>query len=183
MNVFKLTPDCNRYQNLVFASKEDWAIFDRFDGRSILPSWPQPVVEVLRDKKFNRNLPPGDFPSLFLPGVPVFSLRAVSVLRSILQENGETLPLSCGEGEYFAFNVTTFIDALDESNSEIERFESSGRIMRVLKFAFFPDMLREAAIFKIPQFRRTQVYVTDQFRNIVVNNHLIGFVFVKVWEG
>jgi hypothetical protein len=183
MNIFKLTPDCNRYQNLVFSSKEDWAIFDRFDGRNVLPFWTQPVVQVLRDKKFNRNLPPGDFPNLFLPGVPVFSLRAVDVLKNMLQENGEILPLSCNEGEYYAYNVTTTIDALDESKSELERFKSSGRIMEVSRYVFFGDRLIDASIFKIPQFPRTDVYVTDKFRKIVDDNHLIGFDFVNLWKG
>ena len=100
----------------------------------------------------------------------------------MLTGNGELLPLSCGEGEYYAFNVTTSIDALDESNSEVERFESSGRIMLVLKYAFFGVRLSGATIFKIPQFPRTHVYVTDKFRKIVINNHLTGFDFVNLWE-
>ena len=182
MNVFKLYPDCNRYQNLVFSSKEDWAILREFDGRNLLPSWTEPVVEVLRDKKFNQNLPPSDFPTL-APGVPVFSLRAVKALKDILQKNGEIVPLSCSEGEYYAFNVTTFIDALDESNSVVERFESSGRIMQLNKYVFLGDRLGGAAIFRIPQFPRAEVYVTDEFRKIVIANGLLGFKFVNLWEG
>ena len=122
MNVFELAPDCNRYQNLVFASKKDWAILDQFDEGRLIQSWTPPSVKVLRDDKFNRNLPPGDFPHLAV-AVPVFSLRAVNVLRGMLEENGQILPLSCTEGEYYAFNVTTFIDALDESHSEVKRFK------------------------------------------------------------
>jgi hypothetical protein len=181
MKICKLESDRDRYQNLIFASKEDWDILGEFDGRHLLSSWTTPVVEVLRGDKFNRNLPPSDFPSL-LPGVPVFSLRAVNVLKEMLTGNGELLPLSCNEGEYHAFNVTTSIDALDESNSKVERFESSGRIMQINKYMFFADRLRDATIFRIPQ-NRAKIFVTDVFRNVVIDNGLIGFEFVNLWEG
>jgi len=182
MNVFILDPDCNRYQNLVLTSKEGWDILRQFDGRNLFPCWTALVVEVFRGDKRNRNLPPSDFPTL-APGVPVFSLRAINALKGPLRENGEILPLSCSEGEYYAFNVTTFIDALDESTSEVERFESSGRIMQINKYVFLGDRLSDATIFRIPQFPRAEVYVTDQFCKMVMDNGLVGFKFVKIWEG
>jgi hypothetical protein len=52
MKVFKLYPDCNRYQNLIFKFKEDWAIIDRFDGRHLSTIWIPLIVEVLRDNSF-----------------------------------------------------------------------------------------------------------------------------------
>jgi len=100
----------------------------------------------------------------------------------MLEENGEILPLSCNEGEYYAFSVTTLIDALDESKSQVERFESSGSIMRVLEYAFFGDKLGGATIFKIPQFPRSEVYVTGKFHKLAVENDLLGFKFIKIWE-
>ena len=181
MNIYQLSADSNRYQNMVAVSKKDWIILDKIDGLPLLSSWTAPTIEIFRDNKFNSNLPPSDFPSL-LPGVPVLSPRAVNVLKTMLSENGEILPLSCSEGEYSAFNVTTSIDALDESNSEVERFDSSGRIMRILKYAFFADKLGGATIFKIPQ-RRAIVFVTDAFRKMVIDNALVGFEFVSLWEG
>jgi hypothetical protein len=104
-------------------------------------------------------------------------------LGEILEENGEILTLSCTEGEYFAFNVATSIDALDESLSDIRRFESSGRIMRAVRYAFFGDRLKGAAIFKVPQIPRSEVYVTDRFQKVVIDNHLTGFDFASLWEG
>ncbi len=182
MNVFPLRPDCNRYQNLVFASKKDWVLLRQFDEGRLIQSWTPPFVEILREDKFNRNLPPSDFPHLAV-AVPVFSLKAVNVLRGMLEENGEILPLSCTEGEYYAFHVTTFIDALDESNSEVERFKTDGSIMQVLKYAFCGNRLSGATIFKIPQFPGSEVYVTDKFRKLVIDSGLLGFEFINVWEG
>ena len=180
MNVYILDADGNRYQNLVFTSDKDWTILRQFDGRSLLSYWTAPTVEVFRDDEFNRNLPPSDFPSL-APDVPVFSQRAVNALQELLRENGEILPLSCSEGEYYAFNVTTSVDALDESKSVVKRFKSSGRIMRILKYVFFGDRLSDATIFKIPQ-SRGNIFVTNRFRKIILDNQLLGFKFVNVWE-
>ena len=55
--------------------------------------------------------------------------------------------------------------------------------MRVLKYAFFGDRLAGATIFKIPQFPRSEVYVTDEFRKLVIDNGLLGFKFINLWEG
>jgi len=38
------------------------------------------------------------------------------------------------------------------------------------------------AIFKIPQ-SRAKVFVTDKFRNMVLDNGLLGFEFHELWEG
>jgi hypothetical protein len=180
MNVFELDADGDRYQNLVLTSKKDLDSVEQFGRRDLLSSWSAPAVEVFRDDKLHRNLPPSDFPSLI--GVLVFSVRAVNGLRDLLRENGEILPLSCSDGEYYAFNLTTSINALDEFNSEVERFKSDGSIMQINKFVFFGDRLSGATIFKIPQ-SRARVFVTDAFRKMVIDNGLLGFEFVNVWEG
>ena len=115
-------------------------------------------------------------------GAMVFSVRAVNALRGLLRENGEILPLCCSEGEYCMFNLTTSIDALDESNSEVERFKTDGSIMKINKYIFFADRLHGATIFKIQQ-SKAKVFVTNNFRKIVFDNGLQGFDFVNVWEG
>jgi hypothetical protein len=55
MNVFALRSDCNRYQNLVFTSKKDWAILDQFDEMRLIQYWTPPSVKVLRDDKFKSS--------------------------------------------------------------------------------------------------------------------------------
>ncbi len=66
------------------------------------------------------------------------SLRAAEVLQPILEGNGELLPLDCEEGDYFIFNVTRVVDALDESDSDLVKFPDGKRIMEVKRFVFFP---------------------------------------------
>src|SRR5262249_39700345 len=76
------------------------------------PYWtPQPVRGRVR--AFN------DYPCVNLL-IPAFSRRAVDALRDFLEPNGELLPLVSSVGEYYAYNITTVADALDEQKSEIE---------------------------------------------------------------
>jgi hypothetical protein len=129
------------------------------------------LVEVLRDDPRYRNRPRTDFPSF--GGVPVFSQRAIEALRDLLEPCGEILPLRCHEGTYFAYNVTRLVDALDEAQSELERF-SSGRIMWIERPVFFPDRLAGEVIFKVPQ-SPNRTFVTDPFVRRIWERGLVGF--------
>lgn len=112
--------------------------------------------------------------------VPVFNARAADLLRPLLIDNGELLPLLCDEGSYFAYNVTTVLDALDLEKSSIIRF-ASGRIMDITRHEFLQAKVTHS-IFKIPQVPWMEVFVTDEFRDAVSQHRLTGFTFKLVWE-
>ena len=154
--------------------------FEAFDGTPVGDRWSPIEVQVLRDEAMNKDLPAGDYPSL-IPYVPVASKRAVQALEELLKGNGEILPLRCREGEYFAFNVTRMADVLDEVHSEVTRFEGSGRIMRIVRHHFREEGLEYLDVFKLPQLRRSHVYVTDRFVRRVAETGLLGFDFEQVW--
>jgi hypothetical protein len=180
MNVYSLDADSDRYQNLVLLREDDWVrLRDKFEGAPMASTWEPLLVEILRDR-VHRNRPRSDFPSL--DGViPVFSERAIAAMRDLLEPRGEILPLRCHEGTYFAYNVTRVIDALDETRSELERFDD-GRVMWIDRPAFFPDRLAGEVIFKIPQ-SRARVFVTDPFAQRVHERGLAGFALRPVWSG
>lgn len=111
----------------------------------------------------------------------MFSERAVTVLGESLQRNGELLPVVYSRRPYFAFNVTTVVDALDVEHSRVNRF-SSGRVMSIDQFAFKPECVRQRTIFKIPELLRAFVFVTDELVNQVRGAELDGFDFREVWR-
>lgn len=177
MKVFVLKPDANRYQGLLPSDRSNsHEVFQRFNGTPLAPSWAPWKVEVARPEGY-EHLPMGDFPVMALH-VPVFSERAVALLRPLLIGNGELLPLSCDEGSYFAYNVTTLLDALDVEKSSIIRF-SDGRIMNISAYEFFADKVT-SPIFKIPQVPLMDVFVTDEFQEAVSRHDLKGFAFKPV---
>ena len=181
MKVYILRADSNRYQTLVPVRADTWQEeLARFDGTPFGTSWSPVDVQVSHEDEKNKDLLPSDFPSL-IPYIPVFSRRAIEVLGDLLQGNGEILPLNCTEGVYFAFNVTRIVDALDTSRSQLKLFQSTGRIMRVIRYEFLTDKLSSFTIFKLPQFDKSEVFVTDGFVQRVQEHNLTGFVFNLVW--
>lgn len=180
MKIYQLHEDFDRYEVLSYSNPQDSTrIHDWFCGKPIGKRWVPLRVEILRDKE-HKDRPSSDFPG-FGAGRPTFSDRAVEILRDFLEDNGEIFPLDCEDRNYYVFNVTRMVDALDEENSDVERF-SSGRIMEVNRFAFYPDKVRDLSIFKIPQFPIGDVYVTDSFTNRVKSANLTGFAFDLLWD-
>lgn len=177
MNVYILDADANRYQNLVLVDDDEWdELGEWFDGSPIGSAWRPVQVEVLREHK---KRPPSDFPSLS-PIIPVFSERAVESIGPLLKPHGEILPLDCREGVYYAFNTTCVIDALDQEQSQFERFRD-GRVMDIKRHVFDADKIGISAIFLLPYLRRSRVYVTDLFVERVQEARLTGFDFRLVW--
>jgi uncharacterized protein DUF1629 len=179
MKVLILKPDANHYQGLLPSDRSNsLEVFHRFNGTPFGSSWIPWKVEIDRPKGY-ENLPFGDFPGMALH-VPVFTERAAALLEPLLSGNGELLPLVCDEGSYFAYNVTTVLDALDEEKSSMIRFPS-GRIMNITRHEFFPEKVT-SPIFKIPQTPLMNVFVTEEFQAAVSKHDLKGFNF-KPAEG
>ena len=176
MRVYILRAHSDHYQSVLMRVGNLFEFARRFDGKPFKGSWKD--VEIGLDP---RRLPKGDTPSL-IPGVPVFSGKAVTALQDVLEQNGELLPIFVEGDEYFLFNVTTVIDALDESNSKIDRFEGSSKVLYIDSYGFFREMLSGTFIFKIPQTPTGNVFVTDQFVGRVRAAGLKGFWFPLVWS-
>ena len=104
-------------------------------------------------------------------------------LGDLLAGRGELLPLRCADGEYYAFNITCVIDALDYERAEVQRFRSSGRVMEILRYAFHLELLRDATIFKLPEMLRSRPFVTEVFVERIKESGLLGFEVREVWPG
>lgn len=153
------------------------ALAKGFDGSPVGERW-SPVR-----LRWTGPLPHGDVTS-FRPGAHVFSPRALAALGPLLEGRGELLPVEV-EGEepgWAVLNVTRVVDALDEGNSEILRFDDGG-VMEVNRFEFHRERLAGETVFKIPQLRRNTTLVTDRFAAAVEKAGLEGFDLLNVWPG
>lgn len=174
MTVYILKADANRYQGLLLCDRTNsLERLHRFNGTPFGASWVPWKVEIDRPEGY-ENSPFGDFPGMALH-IPIFAERAVSVLEPLLTGNGELLPLVCDEGSYFAYNVTTVLDALDVEKSSLLRFTDGG-IMNITHHEFFPEKVT-SPIFKIPQTPLMDVFVSEEFRAAVSKHDLKGFAF------
>lgn len=179
MNVYTMWAQSNDYQAFMPADR-NWKLFRSFDGRPQAADW-VPVRLNVRNGRAGAALPTSDYPSL-TSNVPVFSRRAKDCLEDLLTPRGEFLPLLSSVGEYYAFNVSTVLDALDEEKSVVDRFDS-GRIMDVDTYQFFRDKLVGATIFKLVHTPEMDVFVTDEFIRRVNEHGLTGMGFTDVWSG
>lgn len=176
MNVYILQPLANDYQSLLPAKKEDWGRSRTFDGRSQVSAWVPLLVTV-----HGAELPQGDYPSSGTQ-IPIFSHKAKDCLGDMLAPHGEFLPLIAKAGEYYAFNITTVIDALDEERSEVKRFRD-GQVMRIVTYQFHVEKLMTAPIFKLRQDPLEDPLVTDEFVRRAHECGLTGMGFTHVWSG
>jgi hypothetical protein len=177
MRVYMLRADSDRYKSFIMPQGGLYEFASLFKGTPIKRL---PKLSIALDPD-SHSLAKGDFPSL-LPSIPIFSARAVELIEDILKDSGELLPIRCGPETYFVLNVTRIIDALDESNSEIIRFEGSSRILNIHDYVFVKERLVDIMIFKIPQMTDHNIFVTDQFLKRVKSARLKGFWFPLLWS-
>lgn len=184
MDVFRIYSD-RRYHDQVIEDEE----FDTLQlnvfatGAQVFPKLPE--FRLMANPDYPRG-EVGDFEILYGTRPPVLSKRAVDELRDLLDENGQLFQAPSREGKFFFYNVTTVIDALDTSRSEIEYFTQSPkyprpkRIHTVKRYEFFEAELKAATIFKVPQLW-LELFVTDAFVQRVGESRLTGFDFHQVW--
>lgn len=132
-----------------------------------------------------------DYAGLYGGGRGLFSCRARSHLDGILRRFGQLFPVDCDVKEYFLYNVTTVVDALDRDHSRLEYFPQLRRekeaglplyVRMVFEYWFHEDRLAGVDIFKLPEFNETRTYVSERFVQTVSDGGLTGFSFEKVWS-
>ncbi len=190
MAVWKLDRAINEYKSLhladVVAGNEEGLLdfaYSFHGDKPLSATWIPPRVVYLESSE-----PEGDFPYFWGAECPVFTPRSLNALRELIAPFGEFLPLSSTDGEFTAFKVLHFIDALDTERSEIKWFPQVKRqlgqpkhVEKINRFAFHEETLRGAVVFRLPQLPLGQVFVVDAFVDRVREAGLKGFSLNQVW--
>ncbi|KXY32706.1 Uncharacterized protein BWINRA5_04620 [Bacillus mycoides] len=184
MKIWQLKSSTKDYQTFqLFNYEEDKKYFknDFNSTVSLLDSWTAKFIEIV-DEGYQSDCP------IFWgkSGLQIISEKAKSVLESLVGNNVEFLPLIHKEAneKYYAIHVLCVLDTLDINNTIFEKL-SSGLIIGCEKFAFTPNVIQNEMIFKVYVNKRihpTAVFVSDEFRNTVLESDLKGFEFVEVWD-
>ncbi|PEO88119.1 hypothetical protein CN571_15570 [Bacillus pseudomycoides] len=144
-------------------------------------SWAEIRIKCVEEGKQS------DFPHFWGEvGTPMVSKKAKKFLESMLGDNVEFLPLIRNvTGEvYYIINVLNAIDAIDYEKAILKKLRS-GLIIDFKKYAFLPNVLKNQTIFKVylnEILHIPSVFVSDVFRNAVLESDLTGFEFVEVWD-
>jgi hypothetical protein len=139
----------------------------------------RPISVTVLKKDEGRKLKPSDAPRLGIDAI-VLSEKARSVLSPIIGSCGELLRLDCQEASFDILNVTRFVNALKETESDVVRFKS-GRIMRILKHKFDETKLAGEVFFKIPNVSASSIYCTEEVVKLWAGAGLRGLDFECVW--
>lgn len=180
MQIYKLEPilDDPRFEGfgweLEGLTNEHGRTYD-FKIPSLRRKWDYPEFT------FQDNVNPfNDFPCCL--HVPIFSRRAVSVLKDYLEANGELLSVRSKFGDYFAYQTRTLANGiLNRAKTKgILLDDSKTNFFDIQKYAFFKSKIKSLTIFRIPEHPSTE-FVTEKFVERVQANRLLGFHFDAVW--
>ena len=92
------------------------------------------------------------------------------------------LPTICSDCELYILNITNIVDGVDYTKSQVKYFPDGKRVLRFIKLAFIEEKVRGSHIFKIVENKITSTYVSDEFRQRILDNNLTGFKFELVWD-
>ena len=152
-----------------------------FDGKLRGSSWKPILMQRLKtdDGRLRR---PCDFPCGAGGGLAMTE-AAKAKIGSCIQKYGEFLPLSWDGERFWVFQVTHFVDALDENGSDVLRSSDEPNVVLTIhKHVFRRERLTPDWMFKLPQSRgRGPIYVTDPFVNMITASGLTGLEFKRVW--
>lgn len=181
MKIYELKPDVNHYRSFGYVNDGDDDLTTSVKYGEPLESWQKITI---RPDDYRLLPEPGDYPSLL--GTPMVSDRA----KSILMKECDNVAFqfldavdSSSKKIFYLMNVLTKVAALDREKTVFEYHES--RLLRVEKYHFRSD-IPYPPVFKCyldgNQAIYREVFVTDEFRQIVEGNKIKGFLFKELWD-
>jgi len=170
-------PDADTYRSLRSSGVHPGVLLDLAelfrDGKAIGAKWNPPEVQ-LWEEAGEQAKPMGQFPAF--GGFFVIDQTALEILRPVIQSTIiEALPLPCSIEGLSVLNIQR-VDCIDHSRAELKYF-SSGRIMRVSKFAFVQTNLKGKHLFRLGEESFLKVFADDIFKHAVEKNGLHGLRF------
>ncbi|WP_088547231.1 imm11 family protein [Paenibacillus aquistagni] len=178
MKVYQWSYDCENYDTITILNYEEFRENHKsdFKGEVIGFKWNNVYMETYQSRKSCDCTGLGN-------NIPIFSKHAIEVLQPYLESHVEMLPLIHPSKSYFAVNVIRLVDALDYDKASLKFVEGhSDFIEEVHQYAFKPELVAQYPIFKIPEFKRLYVFVTDTFKEAIEVSGLKGFEFELLWD-
>jgi hypothetical protein len=170
--------DKYEYCNFLVNSDDYLALGRALDGSPKLPNWRPLPVEIINKNEKGRKLRFADAP-VTIGGLLIFRESVIKKLGPLLSKYGELLPLECAEAKLWLYNATLVLEALNEEESEISRFDS-GAIYKIDWAVFRDEAIGDADIFKLSIFRTGPIYFSQRFVDLWKKSGLKGMKFLQV---
>ncbi len=162
-------------------ANDRWSIdkLQSFDGRRKKDTWEIEEFTSIYDDGKPRLI--GDF-VLCASHIPIISERALSILRPILADDAEVLPISIKGKPFYIINVTTVLNCLNYEKSKYICFPDSNRIMLIEQYVFDRKKISKHNVFRLIDEPRRYVFVTDAFKVACEENGFTGCEFEFLWS-
>lgn len=161
--VFKYDIDCSRVVDLMMGEKR------------VSDKWIPFEVEVEKKKKNS------DTPSL--SPYYVLSQKAVNLLKDLIENEVEFLPISFNNETYYVIKILNILDCINyEKSVPFPLPPGVDTPFDYTKFSFKEDVVKGKHIFRVKDILFVNVFVSKEFEEIVTKNKLAGFQLEKVWN-
>lgn len=175
MKIWHLDCEVNEFENLGWIGEVDLELINSFDGRSKVENWEPISLKRMYDRPFSNT--PG-----LTSNIPIFDKKAVEVIKELIKEQAEILPVNYNDGEFYIINVLGTVDCVNYDKSKYKTFRDGVRIMRFEKYEFIEEIVVGKHIFRLKDEPLKRPFVSDEFRNKIVESGLTGFIFDLVWD-
>lgn len=146
-----------------------------FQGERLSESWKVPAAQQNPSQPGARAV---DFP-FFEYGALLCSASAWKVLEAHLASEVELLPVDVEGFDYQLLNPIQTIDCLNKEQS-IVTYYKTGRVTDIDHYVINEEKFDGVYIFKMPELRRTHIYATEAFRDLVTRHGLEGLEFLDL---
>jgi hypothetical protein len=170
MAIHELRANPDVFDGLHPINDDDWDLV-KFWGEPIAATWTPVAVKIDPVPRKHREQAHSDYPSL---ADPVVTEHALTVLRPLIADSVEILPLAYPHEPLYALNVVRVLDCLDD-----DRLVYHEGTTIIEKYAFKPGSTEGQHIFKIKRLL-SRVFVSEEFKRRVDDAGLLGFHFFAV---
>ena len=187
MRIYRMKADLAE-KNVTFLGLLDHESFMKFDQelrRGLPVSDAFRFVELERDNSDLREKEFMDCSKLWITtGIVLFNQKAKDCLEGVFGDYVEFVPAKYQDDIYYIVNVLNIIDGLNYEKSEFEK-RDNGRPYSINKFSLRPNIVNNISIFKLfleDRIYSTEIFVSQEVKDIVEENGLTGFSFEEVWR-
>ena len=187
MRIYRMEADLAE-KNVTFLGLLNHEAFMKFDKelrRGLPVSDEFRFVELERNNSNPRETEFMDCSQVWITtGIVLFNQKAKDCLEGVFGDYVEFVPAKYQDDIYYIVNVLNIIDGLNYQKSEFEK-RDNGRPYSVNKFSFQPNIVNNLSIFKLfleDRIYSTEIFVSQEVKDIVEANGLTGFSFEEVWR-
>ena len=187
MRIYRMKADLDE-KNVSFLDLLDQEAFMKFNKelrRGLPVSDEFRFVKLERDKSKTRETEFMDCSKLWITtGIVLFNQKAKDCLEGVFGDYVEFVPAKYQDDIYYIVNVLNIIDGLNYEKSEFEKLDD-GRPYSINKFSLRPNIVNNISIFKLfleDRIYSTEIFVSQEVKDIVEENGLTGFSFEEVWR-